>query len=657
MAISLPRVNLNLEDIESFRSLGSPRTCWHWRESNASKMRRRENDSEFFSMATSAVSRFPTSSVATASQHGYVVTILSEMPRASHKINTLAAYGDQRHLYLIPGYEERLENSQTIFLYVEAEKAALAIEAWAQRMKFGRPLLVFATGGCYGWLGQIGIGTTANGERKPERGPLPEVLWAKAGRSTGVLFDSNATSNPDVRRGRKRLCKQLEKQGAQVSVFNLPEIKDVNGPDDFLKVAGDQALLDLLEGNSSEQEDDRPKVFCPCRQDPDGCRRSGTGLVDHALDLRIFQRSGELVRIVTLPEACRDGTLNLPGGAVLVEPISRSALLETFERLVSFQKMDEKLKPLAVDCPTKIAEFYLSRTGSKRLPVLTSVISAPLLLDDGTVVDQPGYHVSTGLYFVSDVDWLEVPKAPTFADAQESLALLSSPFSQFPFCTEADKTAHLAGILTAIQRRVLRTAPLFGFSAPERRTGKSLLAESLAIIATGRVAPATASSSDQEEFRKLITASLYHAHPVINLDNVERPLSSPSLCMALTQDIYEDRVLGESRNLQLPTRVLWTATGNNLTLKGDLTVRALLCSIDAGTEHPEERGFKIDDLRQFLQERRPELVRAALTILRAYHVVGKPRQDVKPWGGFDEWSRNIREALYLGRAARSRANA
>ncbi len=42
---------------------------------------------------------------------------------------------------------------------------------------------------------------------------------------------------------------------------------------------------------------------------------------------------------------------------------------------------------------------------------------------------------------------------------------------------------------------------------------------------------------------------------------------------------------------------------------------------------------------------------AALTILRAYHVAGRPRQQVKPWGGFDDWSASIREPLvWLGLA-------
>jgi hypothetical protein len=36
--------------------------------------------------------------------------------------------------------------------------------------------------------------------------------------------------------------------------------------------------------------------------------------------------------------------------------------------------------------------------------------------------------------------------------------------------------------------------------------------------------------------------------------------------------------------------------------------------------------------------------------LRAYHVAGRPRQNLRPWGSFDQWSREIREPIvWLGR--------
>jgi putative DNA primase/helicase len=293
----------------------------------------------------------------------------------------------------------------------------------------------------------------------------------------------------------------------------------------------------------------------------------------------------------------------------------------------------------------------MSRVGSWRLPLLAGIISAPILREDGSVLKKQGYDASTGLYLVSGSDSPQIPERPTRDDAKEALKQLLLPFRQFPFIADHDRAAHIACILTAIQRPLLKACPIFGYTAPAQRSGKSLLAESVAIIATGKPAPATAISNEREETRKMITSVLREAHSIINLDNVVYPLASPDLAKAITQSEYQDRALGTNRMLRLPTGVLWTATGNNLVFRGDLSSRAILSRIDAKVELPEGRTFQIPHLRDFIERNRYDLIAAALTILRAYHVAGRPHQHVKPWGGFEDWSASIREPLvWLGMA-------
>jgi len=158
-------------------------------------------------------------------------------------------------------------------------------------------------------------------------------------------------------------------------------------------------------------------------------------------------------------------------------------------------------------------------------------------------------------------------------------------------------------------------------------------------------------SGDREEIRKGVASILREGHALVNLDNIEHPLGSPDLARAITQPEYADRLLGESRMLRLPTNLMWMATGNNLAFRGDLAVRALLCRLDAQAERPEEREFKIADLKLHIAQHRAELIAAALTILRAYHVAGRPGQGLPAWGGFDEWSALIRSGLvWVGEA-------
>jgi hypothetical protein len=78
-------------------------------------------------------------------------------------------------------------------------------------------------------------------------------------------------------------------------------------------------------------------------------------------------------------------------------------------------------------------------------------------------------------------------------------------------------------------------------------------------------------------------------------------------------------------------------------------VRVILCRLDARIERPEERDFRIADLKYYLAEHRRSLVAAAITILRAYYLAGRSEQRLTPWGGFDDWSGTVRAALvWLG---------
>jgi putative DNA primase/helicase len=182
--------------------------------------------------------------------------------------------------------------------------------------------------------------------------------------------------------------------------------------------------------------------------------------------------------------------LKRQAGTLLLELMQPAALTDIFGRIVRWQRLNKKGEAHDVDCPPQVAITYRSRTGAWGLPVLGGIISAPLLRPDGTVLHRAGYDPATGLFLTEE--WPAVDSSPTRDDALMALALIVETFGQFPFVTEADRCVFVAAILTALQRRLLASAPLFAFSAPTQRTGKSLLAECLAIIATGKEAPAMA---------------------------------------------------------------------------------------------------------------------------------------------------------------------
>jgi putative DNA primase/helicase len=327
-------------------------------------------------------------------------------------------------------------------------------------------------------------------------------------------------------------------------------------------------------------------------------------------------------------------------------------LIERFTACIDFQKFDKRSnKWISIDCPEKIAATYLERLGTWRLRTLTGIVNAPTLRPDGSILDQPGYDPATGiLYNPMKVSFAAIPESPTQADGRAALAELKSLISEFPFVDNASRSVALSGILTTAIRRSIPRAPLHAFTAPVMGAGKSKLVNLASMAATGHEAPVIASGKTQEEMEKRLGAALIAGDAVISIDNVEHPLGGELLCQAITETTLNIRVLGKSTNVTVPNNAAFFATGNNLTIVGDMTRRALLCSLDPQRERPELREFASEDPIDTARRNRPRYVLAALTALRAFQFADRPSQAV-PLGSFETWSRWVRDALiWLGEA-------
>ena len=365
-------------------------------------------------------------------------------------------------------------------------------------------------------------------------------------------------------------------------------------------------------------------------------------------DLGFYQRGSMVVRPAMVPVALSNGRqIDVPR---LVH-VKAHHMAEAFTKAARWERFDMRAMAwVNTDCPHRIAETYLVREGQWRLPVLTGIINCPTLRPDGTILDRPGYDAETGLLFdPQGADFPELPRDPHRTTACRALAFLDDLISTFPFVTPADRAVALSGILTALIRRSLPTAPLHGFNAPTAGTGKSLLVDLASLIATAHPAPVIAQGKSEEEMEKRLGAALIAGDGLIAIDNCEQPLRGELLCQAISQTSLKVRILGKSMNAEVPSNAAIFATGNNLTLQGDMTRRAVRATLDAGVERPELRAFDRDPAAM-VTVHRGDYVAAALTILRAYHVAGRPQQTT-PLGSFVDWSRWVRDALvWLGEA-------
>lgn len=368
----------------------------------------------------------------------------------------------------------------------------------------------------------------------------------------------------------------------------------------------------------------------------------------NAANMGIYQRGTTLVRSAMVAVRVSDGrSVEVPR---LVE-ILKHHLIELLASAALWVKWDARSKAMVTkDPPMAVAETLLARVGEWSFPVLTGQVSAPTLRPDGSILDQPGYDPKTGLLF--EPRGAEFPRIlvdPTRDDALHALDRLVDLVGTFPFVGPADRSVALSAILTAVIRRSLLTAPLHGFSAPTAGSGKSMLVDIPSIITTGREAPVQSPGKTPEEFEKRFGASLIAGDAVVAIDNCDAPLGGEMLCQALTQPLVRVRQLGQSVNHEIVVNTFITATGNALTLVGDLTRRTVLGRLDAEVERPELREFDRDPI-EHTKVHRVVLVVAALTVLRAYHIAGRPNRP-PVLGSFRDWSDWVRGALvWLGEA-------
>jgi hypothetical protein len=331
----------------------------------------------------------------------------------------------------------------------------------------------------------------------------------------------------------------------------------------------------------------------------------------------------------------------------IIEAFGESSLRGRLARAANFVKRHEAgemVNYLAALPPVEVVNDILTHGEGWPFPRLTGIIETPALRPDGTVITTPGYDAATGLYYQPHhaLTVPPIPERPTSDQVTAALALLREPLADYPFADDASEANALALMLTAPLRPAIDgPVPMALINAPQPGTGKGLLVEVNAIIATGRSALMTPLAKG-EELRKSITALLLEGATQICFDNLSGMLYSPILAAALTAREWKDRILGESKVPGIPQRAVWVATGNSIQLGGDLPRRCYAINLDARNSEPWLRtDFRHPHLERWVREHRGELIAAALTLARAWYAAGCPSSDTPALGSFPDWPRVV----------------
>jgi putative DNA primase/helicase len=366
----------------------------------------------------------------------------------------------------------------------------------------------------------------------------------------------------------------------------------------------------------------------------------------------VFSRAGRLVEPVAESMAASDGRKTT---VARLRELSPESFLAPIAESATFQKWDRKRKALVdTDPPLRYVRVLLATERRWRLPHVTGIITTPTLRPDGSLLADPGYDPETELYLSSGFQIPPIPEHPTKDQALAALKLLTDLLSEFSFKRiggehekRLNRSVALSGLLTPLIRGSLPTAPMHLIAAHMAGTGKSYLVDTAAMIATGRLCPVITALKSVEETEKRLGAIILSGIPMISLDNCTHDLGGELLCQIAERPVIKVRILGYSETPDCEVHTAMFATGNNITFKGDMVRRGLVCNLETLDERPELRKFNRNTLKQ-AGANRATYVAASLTIMRAYLAAGAP-EVCGPFGSYAEWSTMVRSPLvWLG---------
>jgi hypothetical protein len=372
-----------------------------------------------------------------------------------------------------------------------------------------------------------------------------------------------------------------------------------------------------------------------------------------AANMDIFSRAGELVYPVSESRPAANGRKTITARLSAFKP---DAFIEPVAEAAIYQRWSVRLnKWVDIDPPLQLVRTVLSRERRWVFPHVSGIITTPTLRPDGSLLDVAGYDPRSELYLLPNLRLPPMATHPTRQDALTELGKLKHLFREFSFQDKDGKglerrlncSVAISGLLTALLRGSMPTSPIYLIRASTPGTGKSYLVDVIAMVSTGQFCPVITTSKSTDETEKRIGAILLSGISLVSLDNCVHDLEGELLCQVTERPVIRIRVLGRSEMPLCECHTVVYATGNNITFRGDMIRRGLVCNLEALDERPELRKFQ-DDALDLVAADRGTYVAAALTITRAYLAAGSPAV-CPPFGSYSAWSTMVRSPLvWLG---------
>jgi hypothetical protein len=454
----------------------------------------------------------------------------------------------------------------------------------------------------------------------------------------------------------RQVALSLQAEARSIKIVNLPGLPPKGDVSDWLAAGGTaeqlQSLVDEAPPWAPAREDsgelgipdDRPSITITTEEH----LVNDQAVAALARDDTVFQRGGLLVRVVRDISQAAKGIRRpfTPRIDPLPPPLLRERLAANAHWLMIRETMEGiEMKPARP--PAWCIAAVHARAHWPDVCHLEAVVDYPVLRPDGTVLCCPGYDLETGLLLESAGRLPEEVNHLTKDHAVSSCKALLEVVGDFPFERNVHRAAWVAGLLTPLARFAFQgPAPLFLVDSNVRGAGKGLLLDCISRIITGERFTIATYTSNEDELRKRITSLALAGDRLVLFDNLEGKFGNQVLDGALTATAWKDRMLGFNRMADAPLYMTWYATGNNVAVHTDTARRVCHIRLESPEEKPEERNdFRHPNLLAWVGGNRNHLLTAALSILRAYCMAGRPEVGLPAWGSFEGWSELVRSAI------------
>ena len=321
-----------------------------------------------------------------------------------------------------------------------------------------------------------------------------------------------------------------------------------------------------------------------------------------------------------------------------MEPIKAKTFNPIMANMIEFYEINKSgVAPVTKIPDHLVAACYNHQDFGSVFPTVSRVTSAPLFMDDGTILSGAGYVPELNIYQLPGIE------LTLFDDLGKALEVLQEPFKDFEFKDEVSRANTWAYFFTILMQPFIRdNVPFFNFTGTTPGTGKGMLCRTLHRIVEGcdpetiRCPDNKALNFDDALDRKLNSALLGGA-PVYRIDNVRTGsvIDSDLLAIIATEDHVKVKVLYETTEKSVFVNSMFVFTGNNIFVSDDLRRRTQHIILQTDDPNPETREFDID-IKSYVLDNRQELLSAAVSILKEWDKAKRPQcEQIK--GSFQAW--------------------